>query len=437
MVVGEAFRNAGHALVAGHEAVLDLVLELLKFALRDELALHALHLVVHRRFHFARVHAHVAHGEAQRQPRIFQPKAERPAKQRELVVLHHALVQSRTFAAAQNLVEHVDGVVIGGALRRDGVRLHHEREAILAVDGVADLRCACGFNDGGTGDVAAAAWDVLEVLLDEGARLRHVEVAGNAERGVLWHVKRLVEIHEVAVVGGIEVLHGPDGRPLVGVLVVGHRHRGGEELAIGLVVVALALLFFDDLVLGVDADLLNLGVEHALGFQPKPQLELVARQELVVEGAVLGRVGVQDAAGVFHVGIELATRDVLRALKQEVLEEVGHARAVGPLVLGADVVKHGDCDERGGVVLVEDDVEAVVQIEFGELDLASLGLAPRSGRGQGRGCAEEQEGGESHVGKLSLQDSDLGVSCLHGNEPSRRSGSARPRAGAPRGLVGG
>ena len=75
------------------------------------------------------------------------------------------------------------------------------------------------------------------------------------------------------------------------------------------------------------------------------------------------------------------------SFKQQVLEEVGHARAVGSLVLGADVVKHGDGDKRGGVVLVEDDVEAVVQIEFGELDLASLGLAPSSGRGEGRGCA--------------------------------------------------
>ena len=126
------------------------------------------------------------------------------------------------------MVEHVDGVVVGRALRWDGVGLHHEREAVLAVDGVSDLCCARGFDDRGTGDVAATAWDVLEVLLDEGARLRHVEVTGNAECGVLRHVKRLVEIHEVAVVGGIEVLHGPDGRPLVGMLVVGHRHRRGE-----------------------------------------------------------------------------------------------------------------------------------------------------------------------------------------------------------------
>ena len=108
-------------------------------------------------------------------------------------------------------------------------------------------------------------------------------------------------------------------------------------------------------------------------------------------------VGVQDAACVFHVRVELTASDVLRTFEQEVLEEVGHARAVGPLVFGADVVEHRDGDKRGGVVLVEDDVEAVVQIEFGELDLASVRLAPCNGRGQGRGCAEEQEGGESHV----------------------------------------
>ena len=54
-------------------------------------------------------------------------------------------------------------------------------------------------------------------------------------------------------------------------------------------------------------------------------------------------------------------------------EEVGHAGAVSALVLGTNVVQHGDGDKWDGVVLVKDDVEAVVQIEFGELDLARLG----------------------------------------------------------------
>ena len=71
MVVGEAFCYAGHALVAGHEAVFDLVLQLLEFAVGDELALHALHLVVHRSFHLAWIHTHVAHGEAQGESWIF------------------------------------------------------------------------------------------------------------------------------------------------------------------------------------------------------------------------------------------------------------------------------------------------------------------------------------------------------------------------------
>ena len=227
-----------------------------------------------------------------------------------MVVLHHALVQSRAFAAAQDLVEHVYSVVVGCALRRNGVGLHHEWKAVLAVDGVTDFCCASRFNDCGTGDVAAATRNVLEVLLDEVARLVHIEVAGDAQCGVLRHVEGLVELHEVGMVSRVKVLHGSDGRPLVRVLVVGHRHRCGKELAVGLVVVTLALLFFDDFVLGVDADLLHLGVKHPLGFQPQAQFELVARQELVVEGAVLGRVGVQDAAGVFHVSVKLPAGDV-------------------------------------------------------------------------------------------------------------------------------
>ena len=43
------------------------------------------------------------------------------------------------------------------------------------------------------------------------------------------------------------------------------------------------------------------------------------------------------------------------------------------------------------MVLVKDDVEAVVQIEFSELDLASLGLAPCSGRGCGKAALRNKK----------------------------------------------
>ena len=55
------------------------------------------------------------------------------------------------------------------------------------------------------------------------------------------------------------------------------------------------------------------------------------------------------------------------------LKEMRHARALSGLVLRADVVHDGYGDDGGAVVLVEDDVEAVCQIELDVLDLRRLG----------------------------------------------------------------
>jgi len=265
----------------------------------------------------------------------------------------------------------------------------------------------------------SAAWDVGEVSLDQFFGLVHIEVSGDAQRRVLWHVERLVEIHEVGVRGRVQVRHGSDGRPLVRVFLVGRLHGLGQQLAVRLVVVTLAFLFFHHLVLRVDANLLNLGVQHALRLEPQPELELVARQKFVVEGAVHGGVGVEDATCIFDVRVKLPTADVLAPLEEQVLEEVGHPCAGGVLVFGTDVVQDGHGHQGGGVVLMQDDVQAVVQIEFSELNLTGFALG-RERRRQGQPhCRQQPRRRKSHVGKLSLQDRRIGVSCRHGTKPEQ------------------
>ena len=56
----------------------------------------------------------------------------------------------------------------------------------------------------------------------------------------------------------------------------------------------------------------------------------------------------------------LVVADVLGAGEEHVLEEVREPRAPRPLVLRPDVVPEVDGHEGGGVVLVEDDLEAIV-----------------------------------------------------------------------------
>jgi hypothetical protein len=55
----------------------------------------------------------------------------------------------------------------------------------------------------------------------------------------------------------------------------------------------------------------------------------------------------------------LIVADVLRSGEQHVLEEMREPRAAGSLVLRAHVVPDVDCDERSGVIFVQDDAETV------------------------------------------------------------------------------
>src|SRR5688572_15504560 len=58
----------------------------------------------------------------------------------------------------------------------------------------------------------------------------------------------------------------------------------------------------------------------------------------------------------------LVVPDVLGSGEEHVLEQMREPRPSGPLVLRADVVPEVDGDERGGMVFVEDDAEAVGEV---------------------------------------------------------------------------
>ena len=89
----------------------------------------------------------------------------------------------------------------------------------------------------------------------------------------------------------------------------------------------------------------------------------------------------------------LARADVLRSLEHHVLEEMGEAGAAGLLVGRTDVVGNRDGERRGRVVLGEDDTEAVLELDVGELDGRVRGAQRNGENDRGR----EQRRGEPAV----------------------------------------
>ena len=167
---------------------------------------------------------------------------------------------------------------------------------------------------------------------------------------------------DVVEAGGVEVLHGADRRVVVGVPL---GEDGGvdvdERVAVGLVVVALALLLLHHVALVVEV-LLRHGVEQAtvpVGLEPQGQLDGTGGHGLEVVGAVEPGRGV-EAGALRHQGLEvLATAHVARTLEHQVLEEVREPGAAGRLVAGPDPDPdvHRDVGDR--VVGADDDAQPV------------------------------------------------------------------------------
>ena len=65
----------------------------------------------------------------------------------------------------------------------------------------------------------------------------------------------------------------------------------------------------------------------------------------------------------------LAFADVLRALKQHVLEEMGKAGAAGIFIARADIVSHANRKSRRAGVFREQHAQAIFEFEFLESDI--------------------------------------------------------------------
>ena len=133
--------------------------------------------------------------------------------------------------------------------------------------------------------------------------------------------------------------------------------------AVRAVVVRPALLVLHDLTLVVEV-LLAERIEqrrHPVRLEPQREVELVRRHRLEVVRPVQPGRAVHRPAGGLHERDVLGLGHVLGALEHHVLEEVREARLARLLVLGADGVPDVDRDDRGEVVLGDDQAEAVLE----------------------------------------------------------------------------
>src|SRR5262249_21102386 len=107
----------------------------------------------------------------------------------------------------------------------------------------------------------------------------------------------------------------------------------------------------------------------AVGRQPQGEVEVVGGEGLVVVGAVEPGRAVRHPADLLDVVEVLVGFDVLAALEQHVLEEVGEAGPARPLVLRADVIPEVDSDQREAAIEVEDEAQPVPQGVLGEAEV--------------------------------------------------------------------
>ena len=225
--------------------------------------------------------------------------------------------------------------------------------------------------------------DIAEILLDLFFRCIEIDVARQRQHGIRRPVVGLEPVLHVVHRRRVEVFHGADHGPRV--RMAGRIGILGDELlgnVVGLVL-ALALFILDDAALQIQRLLVERTeqVAHAVGLQPEGVIQGGDGHVLKVVGAVAVGGAIQvGGAHPLH-GVDVAAVEVFTAAKHQVLEQVREAGLAGLLVLGPHVIPDVHRHDRGFVVFVDDDGEAVVQHEFPIRDVDAGGLG-QGGRAQ-------------------------------------------------------
>ena len=301
---------------------------------------------------------------------------------RERAFDRQGTVQHGRLVRRQDASEHVQCCFVGvfGSDGRPGRGQLRQLDAVLDHDALRAIqrdRARLGRFDFGT------AGDRTKPLRDQRPDLLEVDVSADGERGVVRPVPAAEEALDVFQARRREVFVRADGQPAV--RVVGRIERSCDRAAhpsVRTVLVVLPALVLHDVALSVELLLVDRGQQeaHAVGFQPQPELELVGRQRFEVVRAVRVSRAVERTSGFADELEVLLVADVLRALEHDVFEQMREARAAGFFTSTAHVVHDENGDDRIRMVFVDDDLQAVVELEALEGDVDCLG--------HGGGCCQ-------------------------------------------------
>ena len=222
------------------------------------------------------------------------------------------------------------------------------------------------FGDSATGDLSTGR-NPREIFLDKLPRVRHVDVAGDNQNGVVGNVISVEEFLELADSGGLQMAHVANGRPAIGVLDKGELEEVFKKCAVRLVLLPTPFLGHH-LALDIVNLFRDLETGHAIRFQIKRHLQMIRGQCVHVNRLVETRKRIRIAANhvdQLHVLLGLY---VCRATKHHVLKHVGESLAIRPLVAAANVIEDAHVDHGGLMEGRVDRPQAVGKGFFGEVD---------------------------------------------------------------------
>ena len=283
---------------------------------------------------------------------------------RELFVADQHLVETRAGKAAEHRTADIE---------RDQLAVEQPRHRPVSLD--LDRRDAVlhhfGLGHGqrrdrsGGGNIDRTARDRAEIFLDHRAGLGRADIAGENDHRIVRRIFVGEPLFHIGEAGGVEIGHRADRQMLVGM-------TGGEDVLEHFVedepaglIIALALLVLDHAALVIEHALGNRAeqVPHAVRFHEQSPLERAARDGFEIIGAVeCGGAVVIGRADLLQIS-EIIAGQIFRAVEHQMFEQMRETGLAPGLVLRPDIIPGADRDHRRLAILVDDDGEAIVELE--------------------------------------------------------------------------
>ena len=213
-----------------------------------------------------------------------------------------------------------------------------------------------------------AGWNRAKILLDQAQCFHRVDVAADGQGRVVRAIPAQEKAFKVGDISPVQVFHPTNHRPGIRVSFRIHGSiQSFKHKPVGPIVIALATFILDRFTLNLEF-LLGHRIQqqaHTISFQPQGRFKVVDRQCFEIVGAIRVGAAIHRAAGVGNDLEMLIIAHVFRSLEHHVLEEVCKTGTSNLFAVGADMVGHVHVHQRIGVILMQDNGQAIVKLVLG------------------------------------------------------------------------